>query len=92
MSIILDIIFQHLCADCPSCVRSSVRIRRSDVAFFTVAMGIEHIVEHFAQRADHCVTLADLTALLADAGREVGFDYVAITLCDNLRQSAPRRC
>ena len=28
--------------------------------------------------------------ILADAGRELGFDYSAITLCDNFQQTAPR--
>lgn len=53
-------------------------------------MGIVELVESFERCCDACATLAELAPILADAGRELGFDWFALTLCDNLRQSEPR--
>jgi DNA-binding CsgD family transcriptional regulator len=53
-------------------------------------MGVEHLIEQFADSADRCVSLAELAVLAGDGAREIGFDYFAMTFCDNLRQSAPR--
>jgi LuxR family quorum-sensing system transcriptional regulator CciR len=48
------------------------------------------LLEEFAKRTDACTTLGELVPLLGDACREIGFDYFALTFCDNLRQTAPR--
>lgn len=48
------------------------------------------ILEEFERRVGLCAAMGELVPLLRDAGGEIGFDYVALTLCDNLRQSAPR--
>lgn len=51
--------------------------------------GIVDIAETFERRADQCTAIDQLVPLLSDAGGEIGFDYVALTLCGNLRQTAP---
>lgn len=53
-------------------------------------MGLVNLVEAFVKRADACTALHELAPPLGDAGREIGFDYFALTLCDNFQQSEPR--
>ena len=53
-------------------------------------MSIADLAEDFARRADDCRALQELVPLIGDAGREIGFDHFALTICDNLRQTAPR--
>lgn len=53
-------------------------------------MGIVDLVEAFEKRVNACTALHELAPPLGDAGREIGFDYFALTLCDNLQQSTPR--
>jgi DNA-binding CsgD family transcriptional regulator len=53
-------------------------------------MYLPHLVEQFADHVDRCASLAELAAITEDAAREIGFEFFALTLCDNLRQTAPR--
>jgi LuxR family quorum-sensing system transcriptional regulator CciR len=53
-------------------------------------MSLVDLAEAFEARAGICGSLQDLVPLIGDAGREIGFDHFALTICDNLRQTAPR--
>lgn len=53
-------------------------------------MGFVDLAEEFVARTASCGSHEELRPLVGDAGREIGFDYFAMTWCDNLRQTDPR--
>ncbi|MBX3563599.1 MAG: autoinducer binding domain-containing protein [Sphingomonas sp.] len=53
-------------------------------------MSLADLAEEFERRTGICGSLQELVPLIGDAGREIGFDHFALTICDNLRQTAPR--
>lgn len=47
-------------------------------------------VEEFRRRAAKCITDAELGELLAEASREIGFDFFALSYAQGLDRSSPR--
>lgn len=53
-------------------------------------MGLVDLVEAFEKRVDACTTLDELVSILSEAGGEIGYNYCALTICDNFKQTEPR--